>query len=499
MTSEASATAQNSEFETVIGLEVHVQLRTNSKMFCRCPAAYQDTPPNTHVCPVCQGLPGALPVINRQAVEWTIKTGLALDMPIPQRSKFDRKNYPYPDLVKGYQISQFDMPLTGLGYLDIEVGDASKRVGITRAHLEEDTARLLHRTNEAGESYSLIDLNRSGVPLMEIVSEPDMRSADEARTYLLSLRQILRYLGVSTADMEKGSFRCDANISLRPWGQEEFGAKVEVKNMNSFRAVYRALEFEEVRQTQALRAGARIVQETRGGVESEGVTASQRTKEYAAGYRDFPGPGVPPMHIARNWVAEIKATLPELPKARFARFKSEYGLGDFETGLLTQDRDKADFYESAVAELSTDALPEQAKKVANWMTGELVRIQNERGESLDDLKPTPAHFGQLIALIDAGTISSKLAKDVFESMYESGKDPTSIVAESGQTQISDADELKTIVKQVIGEQPAAVQDYRDGKDTAIKFLVGQVMRATRGRANPKTATELLQSTLDTIS
>ena len=499
MTSEASATAQNSEFETVIGLEVHVQLRTNSKMFCRCPAAYQDTPPNTHVCPVCQGLPGALPVINRQAVEWTIKTGLALDMPIPQRSKFDRKNYPYPDLVKGYQISQFDMPLTGLGYLDIEVGDASKRVGITRAHLEEDTARLLHRTNEAGESYSLIDLNRSGVPLMEIVSEPDMRSADEARTYLLSLRQILRYLGVSTADMEKGSFRCDANISLRPWGQEEFGAKVEVKNMNSFRAVYRALEFEEVRQTQALRAGARIVQETRGWIESEEITTSQRTKEYAADYRYFPEPDLPPMHIARNWVAEIKATLPELPKARFARFKSEYGLGDFETGLLTQDRDKADFYESAVAELSTDALPEQAKKVANWMTGELVRIQNERGESLDDLKPTPAHFGQLIALIDAGTISSKLAKDVFESMYESGKDPTSIVAESGQTQISDADELKTIVKQVIGEQPAAVQDYRDGKDTAIKFLVGQVMRATRGRANPKTATELLQSTLDTIS
>ncbi len=498
MASETPETAQKTEFETVIGLEVHVQLRTNSKMFCRCSAAYQDAPPNTHVCPVCQGLPGALPVINRQAVEWTIKTGLALDMPIPELSKFDRKNYPYPDLVKGYQISQFDMPLTGLGHLDIDVDGETKRVGITRAHLEEDTARLLHRTNEAGESYSLIDLNRSGVPLMEIVSEPDMRSADEARVYLVSLRQILRYLGVSTADMEKGSFRCDANVSLRPWGQEEFGAKVEVKNMNSFRAVYRALEFEVVRQTQALRDGERIVQETRGWTEGEEITTSQRTKEYAADYRYFPEPDLPPMRISRDWVAQIETTLPELPKARFARFGSQYGLGDFETGLLTEDRDKADFYESAVAELPNDASAEQSKKIANWMTGELARIQNERGESLGDLKPAPAHFGQLVALIDAGTISSKLAKDVFEAMYETGKDPASIVAESGQTQISDAGELRTIVEQVIAEQPTAVQDFRDGKDTAIKFLVGQIMRATRGRANPQTATELLKSALDAL-
>ena len=487
--------ARETEFETVIGLEVHVQLRTNSKMFCRCPANYQDAPPNTYVCAVCQGLPGALPVINRQAVEWTVKTGLALGMPIPNLSKFDRKNYPYPDLVKGYQISQFDMPLTGLGHLDIEFGGESKRVGITRAHLEEDTARLLHRTNEAGESYSLIDLNRSGVPLMEIVSEPDIRSADEARAYLVSLRQILRYLGVSTADMEKGSFRCDANISLRPWGQEEFGAKVEVKNMNSFRAVYRALEFEIVRQTQSLRDGERIVQETRGWVEGEEITASQRTKEYAADYRYFPEPDLPPLHIGRDWVAEIEASLPELPRARFVRFEAQYGLGDFETGLLTEDRDKADFYEAAVAELPDAAPPQQAKKIANWMTGELARIQNERGEGLDELKAKPAHFGQLVALIDAGTISSKLAKDVFESMYESGKDPESIVAESGQTQISDAGELQAIVDQVISEQAAAVQDFRDGKDTAIKFLVGQVMGATRGRANPRTATDLLKSAL----
>ena len=495
MTQDSVAASSETEFETVIGLEVHVQLGSESKMFCRCPAAYQDAPPNTHLCPVCEGLPGALPVINRQAVEWTIKTGLALEMTIPELSKFDRKNYPYPDLMKGYQISQFDMPLTQGGVLDVVVDGTSRRIGITRVHLEEDTARLLHRSNQAGESYSLIDMNRSGVPLMEIVSEPDMRSADEAREYLVSMRRILRYLEVSSADMEKGSFRCDANISLREVGAEELGAKVEVKNMNSFRAVHRALLFEEERQAQRLRAGERIEQETRGWVEGEEVTTSQRTKEYAADYRYFPEPDLPPIRVSREWVAEIAAELPELPAARFARFEKEYGLGDFEAGLLTEDRAKADYYEKAVSGLADPSSHEQAKKLANWITGDLARVQHEQRQGLDDLKIRAEQFAELVELIDAGTISSKLAKDVFESMYESGEGPAAIVERSGQTQISDADELGQIVEQVLQEQPQAVQDYRDGKDTAIKFLVGQVMRATRGRANPQTATALLEKSL----
>ncbi len=496
MTTDAVSAPSETEFETVIGLEVHCQLRTNSKMFCRCPANYQDTAPNTHVCPVCQALPGTLPVINRQAVEWTIKTGLALQMAIPELSKFDRKNYPYPDLMKGYQISQFDMPLTSAGYLDVTVDGATARIGIERVHLEEDTARLLHRTNEAGESYSLVDMNRAGVPLMEIVSDPDMRSPDQAREYLVNLRQILRYLGVSTADMEKGSFRCDANVSLRPVGATELGAKVEVKNMNSFRAVYKALQFEVVRQTERLRQGDRIVQETRGWIDGEEVTVSQRTKEYAADYRYFPEPDLPPLRIDRELVSEIEASLPELPKARFDRFQADYALGDFEAGLLTEDQERADFDESAVRAQPESAPADGSHKIANWITGELARIQNERNQSLADLKVKPEHFGQLVALIEAGTISNKLAKTVFETMYESGKDPESIVKESGQTQISDESELRAVIDQVVAEQPDAVQDYRDGKDTAIKFLVGQVMRATKGRANPQTANALLQDALD---
>ena len=495
-----AAKSRDSEFETVIGLEVHCQLKTRSKMFCRCPADYADSEPTTHVCPICQGMPGMLPVINETAVEWTIRTALALHMEIPEVSKFDRKNYHYPDLMKGYQISQFDEPLSLNGYLDVVVNGETRRIGVTRIHLEEDTARLLHRENAAGETYSLLDLNRSGVPLMECVSEPDMRTPEEARAYLVALRQIFRYLEVSTADMEKGSFRCDANISLRPWGQEAFGTKVEVKNMNSFRAVYKALQFEQRRQAEALRSGERLRQETRGWVEDREVTVSQRSKEGSDDYRYFPDPDLPPLRVSRDRVEAIRAALPELPFARYTRFRADYGLAEFEANLLTEDRSKADYYEAAVAALGgisgTTANEKTQKSVANWMVGEMARLLHEAGEGIGAVKISPAQLAELVALIDSGTISNKLAKDVFESMYESGRDPSAIVAASGQTQISDSDELRSVVQRVLDEQPRAVEDYRAGKREAVKFLMGQVMKATRGRANPKLVSEILRGILD---
>ncbi|MEE9276953.1 MAG: Asp-tRNA(Asn)/Glu-tRNA(Gln) amidotransferase subunit GatB [Dehalococcoidia bacterium] len=498
MTTNAPAVSADTEFEMVIGLEVHAQLRTESKMFCRCAANYAAADPNTHVCPVCQGLPGVLPVINQKAVEWVIKTALALDLEIPELSKFDRKNYHYPDLMKGYQISQFDMPLSLKGYLDVTVDGETRRIGITRIHLEEDTARLLHRSNEAAESYSLLDVNRSGVPLMEIVSEPDLRSPEEARAYLVALRQILRYLGVSAADMEKGSFRCDANISLRPQGSTELGTKVEIKNMNSFRGVYKALQFELQRQTEALRRGERLLQETRGWAEDREVTLSQRSKEYANDYRYFPEPDLPPLQISREWVEEIRSTLPELPAQKLARFQQQYGLATFEANLLTEERARADYYERAVEALGepAGANAAQAKAIANWMVGEMARLMNDAGHALEEVKIEPAQIGALVRLIDDGTISTKLAKGVFETMYASGKDPQSIVAESGQTQISDESELRSVVTGVVSEQGAAVEDYRAGKEEALKFLVGQVMKATRGRANPQLANRILREILD---
>jgi aspartyl-tRNA(Asn)/glutamyl-tRNA(Gln) amidotransferase subunit B len=326
------------EYETVIGLEVHVQLRTRSKMYCRCSADYANTPPNTHVCPVCLGIPGVLPVINRKAVEFTVMTALALGCEIPEHAKFDRKNYPYPDLMKGYQISQYDLPLSRNGRLEVEADGKRSVIGITRVHLEEDVAKLLHRQNEAGETYSLVDVNRAGVPLMEIVSEPDIRSPEEARQYLMKLRQILRYLGVSEANMEEGSFRCDANISLRPAGATELGPKVEVKNMNSFRAVFRALSFEVERQREVLAVGGTPVQETRGWVEEKGETVSQRTKEYAHDYRYFPEPDLPPLRLERDYVEKMRSSLPELPDAKDRRFIHEYGLSEYEAHLLTSSK-----------------------------------------------------------------------------------------------------------------------------------------------------------------
>ena len=494
MTTHASAHAAT-EFETVIGLEVHCQLRTESKMFCRCPADYASADPNTYVCPLCLGMPGTLPVINRTAVEWTIRTALALNMTIPELSKFDRKNYPYPDLMKGYQISQYDMPLSEGGWMDVETEDLGKRrIGITRVHLEEDTARLLHRESEAGERFSLVDVNRSGVPLMEIVSEPDMRSPDEARTYLVQLRQILRYLGVSTADMEKGSFRCDANVSLRPVGSTELGGKVEIKNMNSLRGVHGALEYEVKRQAEVLRSGGRIDQETRGWDEARLLTLSQRSKEDAHDYRYFPEPDLPPLSITPEEVESIRAALPELPDERRARFESDYGLGEFEANLLTEEPARAEYFEQAVSALDDSA---NAREAANWITGDLFAQINKdlAHPDLEDQPIRPNHIAELVGLIVGGDISRSQARTVFETMYETGDNPAKIVKAKGLTQISGEDALSPIISQVIADNPDPVADYRSGKEAALKYLVGQVMRHSRGQANPQQASELLVESL----
>jgi aspartyl-tRNA(Asn)/glutamyl-tRNA(Gln) amidotransferase subunit B len=470
------------QYETVIGLEVHVQLLTKSKMFCPCSTAYADSPPNTHVCPVCLGMPGVLPVINRQAVEYTIMTGLALNCEIASVSRFDRKNYPYPDLMKGYQISQYDQPLSHNGWMDIEVDGQYKRAGITRVHLEEDVAKLVHARNEAGETYSLVDVNRSGVPLMEIVGEPDLRSPEEAREYLVKLRQILLYLGVSNANMEEGQFRCDANVSIRPLGSQEFLGKVEVKNMNSFRAVYRALAFEVERQREVVAGGGRIVQETRGWVEPEGRTVSQRTKEYAHDYRYFPEPDLPPLSISREWVETIRAHMPELPDAKRERFMRQYGLSEYEVDLLTESRARAD-------------LRQRAKAVSNWMLGDFVHLLNAAGQDIAASLVKPEHLSQMLDLMDSGVITGKIAKTVFEEMFRSGKTPSQVVEEAGLTQIAASDELTTVVEKVLAENTKAVRDYQEGKEEALRFLVGQVMRETRGRANPGVVHDLLGTKL----
>ena len=486
-------------YETVIGLEVHAHLLTKSKMYCRCSGDYANSPPNTHVCPICLGMPGVLPVINRQAVEYTIMTALALHCEIPEHSKFDRKNYPYPDLMKGYQISQYDLPLSRNGWLETEVDSVRRRIGITRVHLEEDVAKLLHRQNEAGETYSLIDVNRAGVPLMEIVSEPDIRSPEEARQYLIALRQILRYIDVSDANMEEGSFRCDANVSLRPTGATELGAKVEVKNMNSFRAVFRALSFEVERQREVLEAGRTPVQETRGWVEESGSTVSQRTKEYAHDYRYFPEPDLPPLRLDRAYVESIRARLPELPDAKRERFARDYALSDYEANLLTETRARAEFFDSCLApagDASAETRQRRAKSVSNWMLGDFAHLLNEAGIDVDQAKIDPAALYDMIAMIEEGAISGKSAKTVFEVMFQTGKAPAAVVKELGLTQISGEEEIEAAIDSVLAANAKAVEDYRSGKAEAVKFLVGQIMKETRGRANPGVVNELLQKKLE---
>ncbi len=488
------------DHEAVIGLEVHSQLLTESKMFCSCAAGYQNAPPNTVVCEVCMGMPGVLPVINARAVELVIATGLALDCTISRHSKFDRKNYPYPDLMKGYQISQYDQPIATKGSLVIEVDGVERSIGVTRVHLEEDVAKLHHQAGPGGESYSLLDINRAGVPLMEIVSEPDMRTPEEARSYLMTLHCMLRYVGVSTANMEEGSFRCDANISIRPRGSTELGTKVEVKNMNSFRSVYSALKYETERQIGLDREGERIVQETRGWIEDRGVTVSQRTKEYASDYRYFPEPDLPPLTIAPSWVEEIRGRLPELPQARKARFVEEYGLSVYDASLLTSSRPSADFFEAVLKTrpLRGEAQHRLAKSVSNWMLGELTRLLNLTGDELENIKIRPQHIVELLDLIDAGTLSTGMAKSVFEEMYNTGSTPKRIAQRSGMVQMSDADAVRPAVEEAIAGNPKAVDDFLNGRGSAIRFLVGQVMRITRGKANPQLASRLVQEKLESM-
>jgi aspartyl-tRNA(Asn)/glutamyl-tRNA(Gln) amidotransferase subunit B len=483
------------DFETIIGLEVHAQLLTKSKMFCSCSAGYASAPPNTHVCPVCLGMPGVLPAINQQAVEYTMMTALALSCTISDYTKFDRKNYPYPDLMKGYQISQYDSPIGHGGWLTIEVNGSKEKVGITRVHLEEDVAKLFHRAAPDGEVYSLIDVNRSGVPLMEIVGEPDLRSPEEARQYLVKLRSMLQYLMVSTGNMEEGSFRCDANISIRPSGSSDSMAKVEVKNMNSFKAVYQAMEYEAKRQRQAVAEGKRLVQETRGWVEVQSKTVAQRSKEDAHDYRYFPEPDLPPLIISREWAEVIKARLPELPEARRDRFVTEYGLPLYDANLLTSSKAMADYFESYVKEAPYRWSPEKsAKPVANWILGEFSRLLNATNTDVKDMgsKVSSKNLGLLMDLKQRGVISGPSAKLVFEEMFKTGKDADGIITQRGLSQISDTQAIAASATQVITANPQAVADFKAGKEPALKFLIGQVMKATEGRANPTLVNELLK-------
>jgi len=466
-------------YEVVVGLEVHAQVLTQSKMFCSCSTDYLTAPPNSHTCPVCLGLPGALPVINRRAVEGTIRTALALNCEIPEFSKFDRKNYFYPDLPKGYQISQYDLPFSRNGHLEFDVKGEARRCGITRVHLEEDTGKLLHAGAIDQAQSSLVDFNRAGVPLMEIVSEPDLRSADEARQYVVELRAILQYLGINNGDMESGQLRCDANVSLRPAGRAELGTKVEIKNMNSFRAIHRAIEYEIGRQSEVLDSGGRLVQETRGWNDARGLTVSQRTKEFAEDYRYFPEPDLPPLEVSRKWVAEIRASLPELPAARRLRFVTAYGLTPYDASLLTSSKPMAGFFEETVR------LGAPAKAAANWILGDFSRLLNADRKEIEHSSVKPAHVQELIQLIDSGVISGKMAKETFEIMYREHDPGPALTALKGSSQISGDAELEAIADQVIAENAQSVADFKAGKERALKFLIGQGMKISKGRANPQ--------------
>jgi aspartyl-tRNA(Asn)/glutamyl-tRNA(Gln) amidotransferase subunit B len=480
------------DFEIVIGLEVHSQLLTKSKMFCACGTDYAYAAPNTHVCPVCMGMPGVLPVINQQAVAYTIMTALALNCSIPAYSKFDRKNYPYPDLMKGYQISQYDIPLSNDGYLIIDHQGQQKRVGITRVHLEEDTARLLHHSG-----YSLIDINRAGTPLMEIVSEPDMRSPLDARLYMQHLREMLVYLGVSSGRMEEGSLRCDANISVRPRGQQKLGVKTEIKNMNSFRSVERALVYEAQRQIELLRSGQTISQETRGWVETKGITVSQRSKEQAHDYRYFPEPDLPPLVISPAWVEELRASLPELPDARRARYTRDYGLSALDANALTEDKALGDYFEQVVAALSAQNRVARARAAANLTLNDVARLLKAHSTGISENLLTPAASANLLDLLDANRITGKQAKDIVEEAFISGKMPEAIVEERGiHPPISDEGELLRIIEEVIASNSKAASDYRAGKVNALQALIGQIMKQTRGQAKADSVRTLLIKKLE---
>lgn len=482
-------TKTTTAWETVIGLEIHAELLTDAKIWCGCSTRFGQEQ-NTNVCPICMGLPGTLPVLNEKAVEYTIRAGLALGCEIPSFSKFDRKNYFYPDLPKAHQVSQHDQPFCIQGKVEFEVDGKKHTVGINRVHLEEEAGKSVHSgDNILGSDFTLVDYNRAGVPLIEIVSEPDLRSPEAARVFLENLRAILQYTGVSDCKMEEGSLRCDANISLRPRGAKEFGAKAEVKNMNSFRAVQRALEYEVLRQQEVLESGGEVLEETRHWDETQGRTVSMRTKEESDDYRFFPDPDLVPVVVQSEWVETIRADLPELPGAKRERFMQEYELPAYDASVLTTEQSLADYFEATVAQF------DEPKTVSNWIMGEVLRLLNETGRTSHDIPVQPKALAELLAFVKKGTIGANVGKEVLEEMFTSGKQAAEIVKEKGLEQISDAGELQGIVAEVIAEHPGPVEQYLDGKDTVIKFLVGQVMRKTRGQANPGVANEMLEAAL----
>ncbi len=489
------------EYEPVIGLEVHVQLSTRSKMFCACAADYQFAEANTRVCPVCLALPGALPVVNRQAIEAAMMIGLALNCEVVSQTKFDRKNYPYPDLMKGYQISQYDVPICQRGWMELPgVGATGPvRIRINRVHMEEDVARLIHIAGpDGGPGHTLMDVNRAGTPLMEIVSEPDIRSSAQAELYITMLQSIIRYLGVGTANMEEGSFRCDANVSVRPRGMKELATKVEVKNMNRIKAVTRAIDHEVARQSKVYRDGGRIVQETRGWDDLRGETVPQRSKEEAHDYRYFPEPDIPPVRISREWSAEVASRLPELPRARKERFIATWGLSEYDSALLTSTRATADYFEAVVAHGPTSNPRAFAKETANWLNGEMSRLLNEARSDVSSIKIGPEQLAVLVNKFSSRELNNASAKEVFGEMFRTGQDADHIISARGLGKVSDAGALVPVVDAVIASNPGAVADYAAGKDTALRFLIGQVMKSSRGQADPNIATKLLTERLTTI-
>lgn len=471
------------EFETVIGLEIHAQLNTKTKIFCGCSTTF-GAPPNSHTCPICLGMPGVLPVLNKAVVESAIKLGLATNSVINRFNQFARKNYFYPDLPKGYQTSQFDLPIVGRGDIEIEVDGQKKMIGITRIHMEEDAGKLIH---DEVDPVTHVDLNRTGTPLLEIVSEPDMRSPEEAVAYLKKLHAIVRYLGICDGNMQEGSFRCDANISLRPVGQEEFGTRTELKNMNSFRHVQAALEYEVRRQRDMLLDGESIVQETLLWNPDKNCSESMRGKEDAHDYRYFPCPDLVPVEISDEWIARIRESLPELPDEKKLRFETEYKLPEYDSVLLTADRTVADYFEK-VARAGV-----QPKKASNWIMTELLR--ELKGEDISTCKVDPLQLASLLTMVEKNTISGKIAKTVFSDMMESGKDAETIVKEKNLVQVSDAGELMAIVNEIIAANPTQADDYRNGKTKIMGFFVGQLMQKTKGKANPKMANDLFVKAL----
>jgi len=486
----ASALAESilTKYEPVIGLEVHVQLGTKTKIFCSCPVEF-GAAPNTNVCPVCLGLPGALPVLSRQAVELAISASLALHARINPFSRFARKNYFYPDLPKGYQISQYDQPLAEHGYLDIVTEAGKKRIGVTRVHMEDDAGKSIHDGFKDSDRYTYVDLNRSGTPLIEIVSEPDMRSSDEAYAYLTELKQVIQFIGVSDADMEKGQLRCDANVSVRLKGTEKFGTKVEVKNVNSFRFVKQAIEYEIERQVAIVYGGGTIEQESRLYDAVSGVTVGMRSKEHAHDYRYFPEPDLVPLRVSDHWLHEVRSRLPELPADRRERFVDEYGLREYDAQVLSLTRATGDYFEIA-AKVSGDG-----RATANWVVGDLMGLLNAAGKEIESSPVSAVHLGELVALINKGELSGKLAKEILPKMFETGDAPSVVMEREGLKQISDSGALEKIADEVIAANPKQVEQYKAGKTALLGFLVGQVMKASRGQANPAAVNEVLKKKL----